>query len=145
MSYSTISCNDIYFLRERCIWWTGVFIFYQVFVNVYQKILILDIVSKMNRKNSVDEAEKKAAEEKKNEAEAAAKKAEEEKVNAAAKAKADAEAAAAKALEDEQTNGKGYFEQLLNANDKAPVENATIDTPMNMTQRGAQRYGSQAK
>lgn len=99
-----------------------------------EKMTIKDMKNAV-RKMKKNEADDKAKEEKKNADEKAAKDAEEKK-NADEKAKKDAE-------EAEKTNGKGYFDQLLNAHESGIKPDVMIvDTGMNQTARGASRYGS---
>jgi hypothetical protein len=100
--------------------------------NAYRKM------NAMEKKNAEDEAKRKEDEEKKN-AEDEAKKKADEKANAEEEEKK-------KKDEAERTNGKGYFDQLLNAAGAAnPNEVVTIETTGSMMQRGQSRYGSAAK
>lgn len=96
-------------------------------------------------KKNEDESKKKMDEEEKKNAEEKAKKDAEEKQNAidtAAKAKIEADAKAK--AEAEMTNGKGFYEMLMNANTVKQPDVVVIDTPASQSARGTARYGSAA-
>ena len=102
---------------------------------------VKDLVNKYTaltneKKNAEDEKAKKEKEDKEAE----------EKKNAEEKAKKDQDDEnIKKAIEEEKTNGKKFFDELVNANTNAnPAAVTTIDTGINMTERGQQRYGSAA-
>lgn len=86
-----------------------------------------------DEKAKKDKEDKENAEKKNAEDEAKKKADDEEKKNAEEKAKKD---------EDEKTNGKGFYETLLNAHENAPKDSVTvIETTTSMVARGSSRYG----